>query len=472
MKLPSPFFAFSLHGLRAQVILWTILPLTILLIVFSISGINSHQQSMRALATEENTRLVIALTRLISVQLENYALSHQVSIDQVPLQSLNLEQMLNINHPNAVNTVLLFDRNREVLFGRGSFPSELDLEAWPGVAEVLLGNTGVLFTSHTMHGDVVAYAPVPGTDWALIIREPWHTLTDPLIRFEQVMPFVLFIATATSFLTLFFGLRYVVQPLRELGQRASRIGQDEFQSISVPVGGVKEIEDLRIMLNAMVQRVQRYQAALEDYARAVTQAQEEERARLARELHDETTQTLIALSHKTQMLQRSLSRDPSQASQRITELREMITGSIEEVRRFSRALHPHYLDELGLVPALETLANEASAVFSVSGSPERLASEKELTLYRIAQEALNNARRHAHAQIVRVELEFQPTTIVLRVCDNGQGFEVPSYLNDLTRSGHFGLIGMRERTQLVGGQLKIDSVQGKGTTVSLSIAKT
>jgi two-component system sensor histidine kinase UhpB len=474
MSRCSHLLAFSLHGLRAQVILWTVLPLTILLIVFSISGINSHQQSMQALATEENTRLVLALAELIAVQRENYALNHQVAIDQVPLQALDLERMLNINHPNAVNTIVLFNREGEVLFGRGNFPDAAALHDWPGVAEIMTGTSGVLFTSHTMHGDVVAFAPVPDTDWGLIIREPWHSLTDPLIRFEQVMPFILFIATATSFLTLFFGLRYVVQPLRELGQRASLIGQNEFQSIARPIGGVKEIEDLRVMLHEMVQRVKGYQAALEDYARALTQAQEEERARLARELHDETVQTLIALGHKTQMVQRHLSRDPDQVEQRVSELREMIAQSIEEIRRFSRALHPHYLDELGLVPALETLAGEAGAAFRVSGSPSRLESEKELTLYRIAQEALNNARRHAHAHSIQVELQFEPAAVQLRVCDDGQGFEVPSYLNlnDLTRTGHFGLIGMRERAQLVNGELKIESSNGKGTTVTLSITKT
>lgn len=473
MRRLSQSLAFSLHGLRAQVILWTVLPLTILLIVFSISGVNSHQQSMQTLAIEENSRLVLALAELISVQLDNYALRAQVPRDQVPLQALELDRILKIDHPNAVNTIVLFDNDGQILFGRGDTPESAALSEWEGVAQVTAGDSGVLFTSQTVHGDVVAYAPVPGTDWGLIIREPWHSLTDPLIRFEQVMPFILFIATATSLLTLYFGLRYVVQPLRELGQRASLIGRNDLHAIAQPIGGVKEIEDLRVMLNEMVQRVKRYQAALEDYARAVTQAQEEERARLARDLHDETIQTLIALGHKAQMVQRNQVRDPNQAVQQVNELREMITHSIDEVRRFSRALHPHYLDELGLVPALETLAHEAEAAFNVSGAPYRLEPEKELTLYRIAQEALNNTRRHAHAQHIQVELKFESAAVLLRVHDDGQGFEVPSYLNlnDLTRTGHFGLIGMRERALLVNGQLRIVSSTGKGTTVTLSLSR-
>jgi two-component system sensor histidine kinase DegS len=94
-------------------------------------------------------------------------------------------------------------------------------------------------------------------------------------------------------------------------------------------------------------------------------------------------------------------------------------------------------------------------------------------LYRIAQEALNNTRRHAHAQHIQVELKFEPAAVLLRVHDDGQGFEVPSYLNlnDLTRTGHFGLIGMRERALLVNGQLRIVSSTGKGTTVTLSLSR-
>jgi two-component system sensor histidine kinase UhpB len=303
----------------------------------------------------------------------------------------------------------------------------------------------------------------------LIIREPWHSLTDPLIRFEQVTPFILLIATVISFLTLIFGLRSVVQPLRELRLRANQIGQGNFHAAMQPVGGVKEIEDLRVTLHEMAVRIQSYQTALQDYARAVTQALEEERARLARELHDETIQTLIALGHKSQMAQRALTRDPEQAGIRLGEVRQMLQQAIEEVRRFSRALHPHYLEELGLVTALETLAHEAGADFQVQGSAQRIIPEQELTFYRIAQEALNNALRHAGASKIPVEFLFETLKITLRVCDNGSGFELPSYFNDLTRTGHFGLIGMRERAQLAGGKLDIRSSLAQGTTVTFTL---
>lgn len=162
------------------------------------------------------------------------------------------------------------------------------------------------------------------------------------------MPFILLIATVISFLTLFLGLRSVVQPLRELSVRANQIAQGNSNVVLQPVDGVKEIDDLRLTLNDIAVRVQSYQGTLQDYTRAVTQAQKKERARFARELHDETVQTLIALGHKAQMVQRTLTRDPEQAGMRIGELRQMIQQAIEEVHRLSRALHPQYLEELGL----------------------------------------------------------------------------------------------------------------------------
>jgi signal transduction histidine kinase len=463
MKPVSP----SLRSLSAQVLLWTALPFTILLMVFAFSGVSSHQQSMRSLAVTDNARLVNMLARLIVSERENHAWRHGVPVETVQAGDLDLAGLLTVDSAADAGTLALLDHDGNVLFGWGNVPADDTILSWPGVAEVLAGERGVLFTSDSMHGDVIAYAPIPDTGWSLILRESWHSLTAPLLRIEQVMPFILFTASAISLLALFFGLRYVVQPLRELGLRAGQIGQGRFDVAAQPVGGVREIEDLRLTLHHMAAQVQSYQAALQDYLRAVTQAQEEERARISRELHDETVQTLIALGHKAQMAQRSLERDTPQSSQHIADLREMIAHGVEEVRRFSRALHPHYLDELGLVTALETLAREAGAQFCVAGSPQPIKPEVELALYRIAQEALNNARRHAQAASITVELRFDAAHVVLRVRDNGQGFEVPAYLNDLTRTGHFGLIGMRERAQLVNGQLEIVSAPGEGTTITL-----
>ncbi len=138
-----------------------------------------------------------------------------------------------------------------------------------------------------------------------------------------------------------------------------------------------------------------------------------------------------------------------------------------EVRRFSRALRPPFLDDLGLGPALEMLAEENGAEFTVSGQSYRLPPELELALYRIAQESLSNARRHADAVEITVAITYEPTKVRLEVIDNGKGFDPPSNLASLGRTGHFGLLSMQERAQLVGAVLNIVSASGAGTHVTV-----
>lgn len=460
-----------LRGLRMQVLLWTVLPVTILLIVFSLSGISSHQQSMQTLAADENARLVVALARLISLEVHNQALQAQVSVEQVPATALNLNQLFDFGLSNTMGTFLLLDKeDGTVLFSKGGLSQVSDSLGMPGVAAALAGGSGVLFAPDAMSSDVIVYTSVPDSNWTLVIRQPWHSLTDPLVRFEEVMPFILFTAVFVSLLVLFFGLRYIARPLQELGVLASEIGQGKFDTTARFSGGVREIRDLHQAINDMAGRIQSYQASLQDYVHAITKAQEEERERIARELHDETVQTLIALGHKAQMVQRSMGRDPGVATERIGDLRQMIAQAIDEVRRFSQALRPHYLEELGLVPALRALAQEAGATIQVQGNPYRMKAEKELIFYRIAQEALNNSRRHSQAQHITAEIQFEPAGVTLQVTDDGRGFALPGHLNDLTRSGHFGLIGMQERALLVEGQLQITSAPGKGTTLTFHIA--
>lgn len=457
------------YGLRAQVLLWTVLPLTILLIIFSVTGVQGHQEAMKSLASQENSRLVLALAQLIALELENVSLREGISIDQVSPTALDLAEWLSIDHAEAESAVVLLDQNADILFQWGDLLPAGSPGEWLGVSEALAGQHAVVFTSDTSHGEIVAYAPIPNRDWALVIRESWHALTAPLIRYEQVLPFILFIALATSSLILFFGLRYVVQPLHELSLRAARIGHGEFDAAKGTIHGVREIEELRRSLNAMSDQLRNHQAALRDYVGAVNQAQEEERARLARELHDETVQSLIALGHKAQMIHRLLARDPNQVGARVEEIRTMIAQSIEEIRRFSRALHPHYLDELGLMTALETLVRSANADFLAKGTLPDMSPERELAIYRITQEALNNAVRHAKAKSIRVELVVEASRLMLNICDDGTGFIVPTHFTDLTRAGHFGLIGMRERSVLAGGYLAIVSSASSGTRVTLTL---
>jgi signal transduction histidine kinase len=316
---------------------------------------------------------------------------------------------------------------------------------------------------------VTAMVSVPGTDWTIVMREAWHSNTAPMLRFEQAVPFVLVIATAVSLLTLLFGLRLVVQPLRALAARAQRIGEGDFSAAGEPVGGVDEIEDARIALDRMAAQIRAHQRALEQQLHAVNRAQEEERARLARELHDETVQGLVALDHRLQKAQRALQRDPALLKDEVSAVRAMVHAEMEEVRRFSRGLRPAYLEDLGLCPALELLCEELGVDFSVTGAPRRLDPTAELSFFRIAQEAINNARRHAQARQIALGLAFLPTKLVMQVQDDGIGFAPPAHLGSLGRQGHFGLMGMEERAELIGAQLTLASSPGSGATITLSL---
>lgn len=213
--------------------------------------------------------------------------------------------------------------------------------------------------------------------------------------------------------------------------------------------------------NAML--VSQEQEMLTTYVRLATKAQEEERRRLARDLHDGTAQQLA-------MLVRDLKRHEMDADDLTGALHEEASQILEEVRRVARDQRPPLLDDLGLPAALEWLVDQAKERHStrveltVIGSVRRLPAEVEVALYRVAQEALRNAERHARAELIQLTLAFE-RDLVLSIEDDGRGFDVPSSAGDQVREGRLGLMGMQERSQLIGGKLEIHSTPGHGTTV-------
>ncbi|MCX6056635.1 MAG: sensor histidine kinase, partial [Chloroflexi bacterium] len=203
---------------------------------------------------------------------------------------------------------------------------------------------------------------------------------------------------------------------------------------------------------------------------AITSAQEEERLRLARELHDDTIQSVIALKQRVQLAER-LVKD-QKGKQSLRELEGLAEQTVENLRRIIRALRPIYLEDLGLVTALEMLARESKTIhvdFQRAGQEKRLDHEVELALYRIAQEALSNVARHSKASQVTLKIIFSEMEFVLEVSDNGIGFDLPSSPTDFAPSGHFGLLGMKERAELIGGRLEIQSETDKGTRLSVRV---
>ena len=219
---------------------------------------------------------------------------------------------------------------------------------------------------------------------------------------------------------------------------------------------------------------------LRDYASLITRVQEEERRRLARELHDDTAQALIALSLGLDGLGRAIGKlDLSEKDvQWLANLQDMADRTLEGVRRACRDLRPSVLDDLGLRAALEWLSDSSStrgvpSIFRCTGLPQLTSPEAEIAIFRIVQEALSNIWRHSRATQASVELKYLPHLLQLTVWDNGKGFSAEQYL-DLshnTQSG-LGLVGMRERAILIGASLKIISSPGEGCTLEISLPLT
>lgn len=210
---------------------------------------------------------------------------------------------------------------------------------------------------------------------------------------------------------------------------------------------------------------------LQFYLRQITRAQEEERKRIARELHDDTVQYLVVLARQLDDLASSSKGLSREEKIKLEDLRQQVTNIMEGVRRLSHDLRPATLDRLGLLPALEWLAaniekhSGIKVQVKTSGSERRLPIEVEVILFRIAQEALSNVRRHSKATSAEVRVEFEDSKARITVKDDGKGFAMPETMGNMVKEGRLGLVGMQERIQLLNGSLKIQSEPGKGTSV-------
>jgi signal transduction histidine kinase len=369
-------------------------------------------------------------------------------------------------------TIYLLDASREILYASDTSPIQSLSSDHPGVAEALDGENGTQYVQVGNREHVVAYSSIPSTGWALITEEDWQALITPSLAATQMAPLVLVPAFILALFALWFGARQIVQPLQRLESKAAALAWGDFEPIKEPVGGISEVQHLQKELTEMANKVQSAQEGLHDYIGAITSAQEEERTRLARELHDETIQAVIALKQRVQLAQKSVK--DQQGRQSLQELEELAERTVENLRRLTRALRPIYLEDLGLVTALEMLAHETSQAhhlsvdFQHSGKERRLSREVELALYRIAQEALNNVLHHAKAGRATLAIRFGKD-VSLEVTDDGVGFEVPKSPTDFAPSGHFGLLGIRERADLIGAKLEIQSVAGQGTRLSVRL---
>jgi PAS domain S-box-containing protein len=217
------------------------------------------------------------------------------------------------------------------------------------------------------------------------------------------------------------------------------------------------------------------QRGLETYAQQIIRAQEEERRRIARDLHDGALQSLVLLFRQLDALETDRTQLPGSTDHDLNKVRLTMEAIADELRRFSRNLRPSILDDLGLAPAVRWLVNDLkhrtglSGTLVVSGERFPLSADEELGLFRIAQEALHNVERHADASTVTVTLGYSEAAVTLTVQDDGKGISVADPIPASAASGNLGLLGMQERARLLGGTFEITASSGDGTRIHVSL---
>ena len=265
-----------------------------------------------------------------------------------------------------------------------------------------------------------------------------------------------------------FSQPYEQQNLRKDGERRTFMLTSSLMTIDDKPVGFQHI-------GRDVTGERRMQKNLRFYLNQITRAQEEERKRIARELHDDTAQALFALSR----LMDNFIRDNLDLSQQqktvLHDIRQRLGVTLQGIRRFSQDLRPSIIDDLGLLPAVTWLVKQKSEEsgidieLKINGKEQRLLPEVELILFRIVQEALNNMTKHAHATKAEVKIEFTGSHVTASIYDNGKGFELPETVGDLSHAGKLGLVGMQERVSLINGSLVIKSEKDRGTLVTVSV---
>lgn len=362
----------------------------------------------------------------------------------------------------------------------------------------LMASGGAATLQHNPHGagtlqpHVMAVVPLAASPLYVVLEQPADiALALPLQLRNQLVIWTV-IGFMASLAFAWITTRRVVKPTEQLTAAAARMATGDLAS-PIAVSAQDEVGRLAESLDAMRKRLKDAQETVEatnrelesrvaartaqlgQVLRQTISAQEEERRRLARELHDETAQTLAALSIALDQARDALAGGTEASTRYLSEAKAIAVRLLEETRRLILGLRPSALDDLGLVPALrwycESTLTEHGVIATVEGALPggRLPPHTEVAVFRIVQEALNNIARHAEAQQASVHLDLQDNALRITVTDDGRGFDVEDALARSDDGGSVGLIGMLERVKLLDGRMEIRSSVGAGTTVIVEV---
>lgn len=264
---------------------------------------------------------------------------------------------------------------------------------------------------------------------------------------------------------------FLSKPLSNLAQAARAVGSGDFRW-QAPLWARDEIGALGTAFNEMSKELKHKEDMRAQLLAKVIQAQEEERKRIARELHDEAGQALTSIMMDLSQLRDTLPSDATQAIERVSRSRLVAEQTLAYLRKLIYELRPEVLDELGLVAAIRSYVKNRLQVENTKVNLTfrklhvRLPAVVETTLFRIIQEAITNIIRHSHGKMIDIEIEAEDTAVIATIKDDGIGFDVEMALAD---EKSFGLRGMQERVAIVGGELEIESKVGQGTRLIIHL---
>lgn len=260
----------------------------------------------------------------------------------------------------------------------------------------------------------------------------------------------------------------------ELEQRLCRL-KDMMEKADVLTSKVgMAIELLSGNLNHFSVQLENFQQC-QQLAMGVIKAQEDERKRIAREVHDGPAQSMANVVIRAEICEKLLDSDVEMTRDELKKLKVMVRDSLKDVRRIIFDLRPMTLDDLGIVPALERIVDNfikntgIDTRFVVLGGSPRVNSGVEVTVFRLVQEALNNVEKHAQAEQVKIKIEFSKDKIIIVIEDDGKGFDEKEIKSKINKKEHYGLLGMKERLNLLNGTYNINTVVGRGTKLMVSI---
>ncbi len=322
----------------------------------------------------------------------------------------------------------------------------------PVLYKVLIANSLIIFVGAT------------GGTWLAT-----HLNTSPYATTMSLVSFIT-LGWLVSVALNFVVLRIAFRPLTDLGKVMKCVQAGE-STLRAPLTGVDpQADQLASTFNMVLEALDE---ASRQRASQIIHAQEQERQRIARELHDETSQVLTSLLISLAVLEESV--ETQEARERIADTRALAHSTLRAIRNLSIDLRPSALDDLGLLPALRWYVKEyqkkcaIEVEFQATGLKQRLPAEMETALYRIVQECLTNTAKHANAHRVTIMLREEPERVFGRIVDDGRGFDYEALLKTPGQELGLGLAGMHERAVLLDGTLDVHSVPGQGTTIEVNI---